>query len=207
MAAASKVNPLWNGVLELLMVMPALLATIRGTRYFSSLDPNSWQSTDWLISYEAGPIRRGLAGMLLRRVADHFPHFSVISLSLFLTALVTWSVSLYIRKGTTGMPAPQRLALAYAPFMYPVFWLCDAQAGGRKDVLAIAVVLIVSASGELGKNIKKLTRYLLGWLVLPPLILMHESIFFWRCHFLFCQPCSARLISAARPCCCRDQER
>lgn len=172
-------------LIDFLMVLPAIFASIRGARYFSTLGPGSWQSTDWLISYEAGPVRRGFAGYILREAAAHFPSLSVVKISFILTMLATLAASFYVAKRSSEISSLQRLALAWSPFMYPVFWLFDPQGGGRKEVLAIVIVLMMSLSAEAGGRTSKYFKLLVSLLLLPLLVLAHESIFFFVIPF-FC---------------------
>lgn len=162
-----------------LMVLPAIFASIRGARYFSTLGPGSWQSTDWLISYEAGPIRRGLAGYALKEAATYFPSLNVVKISFVLTMLAALTASFYVAKRTNEMSSLQRLALAWSPYMYPVFWLFDPQGGGRKEVLAIVIVFMMSLSAEVGGRMHKYFKLLVSLFLLPLLVLAHESIFFF----------------------------
>ena len=97
----------------LLMALPAILATVRGFSFFKHLQPGSWPTSDWLISYEAGPIRRGLTGYFLREVAKLIPTLNIVEVSFILTATAALATSFYIAKRTDELGLLERTALAW----------------------------------------------------------------------------------------------
>ena len=168
----------------LLMALPAILATIQGYSFFKHLQPGSWPTSDWLISYEAGPIRRGLTGQILRKAANLLPTLDIVEISFVLTATAALATSIYIANRTQDMGLLERVAISWSPYLYGVFWLFDAPGGGRKDVLAIGIILIISLSAEKGGEFHKRIATFIYAAVLPLLTLAHEAVFFFATPFL-----------------------
>lgn len=176
-------NPSGFGI-ACIMALPALLAGVRGYKYFSRLGPNSWESTDWYISNDFGFVRRGLLGGALRAVATSFDWFNVNLLTFLLTIIVVFTVSVLLIAKARNISYSTRLALAFSPAFYPVYFLWDPHGGGRKEVLAIVFVLAYLLIARAKGMIWNAARPWLVLLVLPLLTLAHEGIFFFSAPIL-----------------------
>ena len=169
-------------LLELLMLLPALLASIRGYHYTLQLGPGSWQATDWYVRFGFGLVRRGVFGDLLHAVASHFQPFSINGFAYVLTLVAIWGVSLFLVSRTRQASPLTRLVLAWSPVFYPTFYLWDPQAGGRKDVLSLLFLVAFLLADSLSSRLQAFARQLLVCVVLPIFVLSHEAVFF------FCMP-------------------
>ena len=160
------------------LLLPALVSSIRSFRYFRIIDSNSWQTTDWLINYETGFLRRGLSGTLLNKLSSVFGPLDINMFCLFITLLCIWIISVLFILLSRSSNFLSRLTLCFSPFIYPLFFFWNPQAGGRKEIIGIFFIILVCC----GKFLKRQNelKYLLslGVFLLPSLILMHEALFF-----------------------------
>lgn len=166
-------------IFSFILALPALLAGVHGYKYFSQLGAGSWQSTDWYISYDFGFVRRGLLGGPLRIAASKFDWLNINIFLLFLTIFAVISITILLIIKTKNINFSARAALAFSPAFYPVFLMWDPQGGGRKEALAIIFIMVYMFLASKKNSIWKKARLLMSLLVLPLLILAHESVFFF----------------------------
>ncbi len=168
MKAASPLTVRLTAVLCLLLVADLLFLFIGEIRHGYYME--SWQITEWLISYQGGFVRRGLAGELLYNIsiyANSTPYYFILAACGFFYFLL----AAYFIKGFSKKGYPYFLL----PFVFllggPVinnFWV-------RKDVFLI-LMFVVSLMLIREKTI---LRLLLVNVVMALAILIHESVAFF----------------------------
>ena len=75
-------------------MLPAWFASQAIVGYHKLLGINSYQVTDWIISFGGGFLRRGLSGQLLQLAQRGLGRFDLGAFALLLTALSVWAVAL-----------------------------------------------------------------------------------------------------------------
>lgn len=119
----------------------ALLTFLLAMLYQSVLaGGNPWQQADWLINFEAGPIRRGLGGHILLSLSDALGLDLLHVLGVVQAALVSVLV-IGIGWAIYAIGIPDRLfILAISPGFLP-FWAYDYLGSMRKEMVAILAFL------------------------------------------------------------------
>lgn len=136
---------------------------------------NSYVIGDWLINYQGGFVRRGLAGELifyLSSFTDTNPGFYVFLIqSVFYSIFLLFSFLLLKREQNIAAYA----LLIFSPFLF-LFQINDPQGSFRKEVLYFAILAInVWAATTQNMNVYRKTFYLT--LILYPLIILsHEQL-------------------------------
>lgn len=167
------------------LICIGFLSTLRGYKFFLSLTPNSWQSTDWMISYETGPVRRGLSGTILKIFLQNFPEIDINIITFILTLLAIWLIVYLICIQRSLKNTFAKFAIVSSPLFYPLFFFNDPQGGGRKEVLALIFICILSFLKYYFPIINSKLIYPIWTIAFPLLVLCHEGIFFFLAPYLF----------------------
>ena len=137
-----------------------------------------------MISYESGPIRRGLTGAILKRVLEIYPELNINLVIFIFTLLAIWLIVYLICIQASIKNSYSKFAIAASPVLYPLFFFNDAQGGGRKEILALIFITILSLLKDHFTIAKKKKIYFIWSLFLPLLVLCHEGIFFFLAPYL-----------------------
>ena len=124
----------WIGLVWILGV--GAVGTFRLIR-IHTLDGNSWITSDWLINYEGGFVRRGLVGEILLSFSDYFGVGLVLLTGIFISIL--WVAYLGVISAL-WWKKEQRGVLDLVVLLSPAFvafnvW--DFQGGFRKELLLL----------------------------------------------------------------------
>ena len=160
---------------EALLLLPAIVATVNGFLFAIRKGSDSWMATDWYISNEFGFVRRGLLGGLLRQVSGHMGAVDINIFAFSITTLALLIVSVITVFCSRNLPYISRLALVFSPAFYTLFVLLDPNAGGRKEVLSILLIVSYALSQKLRGWCKNLIGIFLIVVALPAITLIHES--------------------------------
>jgi len=163
-------------LLGALLVLPAWFASQAIVGYHKLLGINSYQVTDWIISFGGGFLRRGLSGQLLQLAQRGLGRFDLGAFALLLTALSVWAVALAVLVRANRLPLAPGLALAFSPLLYPLFVYWDPNAVARKDVLAILFVLLLLLLARWRHSAMPALLMLVSAGGLPLLTLSHEAL-------------------------------
>jgi hypothetical protein len=163
-------------LLGALLVLPAWFASQAIAGYHQLLGINSYQVTDWIISFGGGFLRRGLSGQLLLLAQRALGRFDLGAFALMLTALSVWAVALAVLVRAKRLPLAPGLALAFSPLLYPLFVYWDPNAVARKDVLAILFVLLLLLLARWRHSAMPALLMLVSAVGLPLLTLSHEAL-------------------------------
>lgn len=127
-----------GGIIALAMVSIILIG-LHTLASIDALDWNNWAFFEWLINYQSGFIRRGLAGELIHRLGFGYEIYWINCLVFLLgSALVVLLAAVALRIGTTDVKAA--LLYALAPTGY--FWMAlSNQFYYRKEVLFYLAIL------------------------------------------------------------------
>lgn len=145
----------------------AAVALVVANAYGTVTGNAQWLLTDWLISYDAGFVRRGITGTLLWPLAQWVdPAVAVAAIHVVGYGIVTAAV---VRIVLHLQPVPwQAWPVMFAPFLltYPIF---DPSGAYRKDTLYLAVFAAVAASTS-GR------AAIVGTWAMVPIVLAHEAL-------------------------------
>lgn len=142
---------------------------------------NSFKTGDWLISYAAGPMRRGLFGQAMLALGDlGLPLlWATYAVQVLLYAVVFWAVlRLYLSRPRGFL----WLALLFSP-AFLLFGFYDLQGGFRKEIIAFCafvLLLLPCAERRLQRRHLVLASVLFGVGVLS-----HEMTAFTLPYFLY----------------------
>lgn len=138
---------------------------------------HSWQISEWLINYQSGFVRRGLAGEIILKISkatSASPYFLILFSSLFIFLLFSF---LLIYKTNRNHKSLIPLLLSSILLGMPVFsnfWV-------RKDILLLMLftinIILLSKRGYI--------YIIINIIILSSAILIHESIGFWGLTTLF----------------------
>lgn len=159
-----------------LLTLPAWWASQAISGYHKLLGINSYQVTDWIISFGGGFLRRGLSGELLMLAQRLLGRFDLGAFALLLTALSVWAVALVVMVRAGRLPLAAGLALAFSPLLYPLFIYWDPNAVARKDVLAILFILGLLLLARWRHAAAPRLLMLVSSIGLPVLTLSHEAL-------------------------------
>ena len=151
--------------------------TISGAEH-AMLEKDGWRIGDWLINYQGGFVRRGLAGEGIFRLAGLFsinPEIFVVTLQVSAYFMFFLFSFLLLRKER----GPEAYALLwFAPFLF-AFQIHDPAGGFRKEILFLALLAFVVWTARTFDQ-RVFERFFYGvLLVFPALILSHEMIAIW----------------------------
>lgn len=117
--------------------------------------PQAWQTGDWLINYAGGFVRRGLAGELLFQIHSwvSIPSHLLLTLAqLAIYAGVVFSAYRLITK--SNIETYGRIAI-FSP-LFLGFYITDPQAAFKKELLALALVSILSQVTLESKKVRRI---------------------------------------------------
>lgn len=170
-------------ILIFYFILPSIMTIYGLFEFFENISINSWQSTDFLINYEAGFIRRGLLGQVLLLLLVHglISKNFIFEFILFSSILFILIWTFYILKNCLNMPIIHSYFLSSSPFLVSNFWLNDFQGAGRKDAITLSVFIIFIILLGLIKSVKYRLNFIGAFLffIYPFLILNHETSFFF----------------------------
>lgn len=175
----------YHYVLRLILIFYFILPSVMTINslfwFFKNMNINSWQSTDFLINYEAGFIRRGLLGQVLLLIHRLTNKNFIFEFILFFSILFIFVWTIYILRTCLNMPILHSYLLSLNPFLAGNFWLNDFQGAGRKDSVTLSIFIVFIILLGLSKSVKYrliLIRVFL-FFIYPILILNHETSFFF----------------------------
>lgn len=145
----------------------AAVALVVANAYGTVTGNSQWLLTDWLISYDAGFVRRGITGTLLWPVARWVdPAVAVASIHVVAYGIVAAAVVRIVLRMRT-IPW-QVWPILFGPFLltYPAF---NPSGALRKDVLYLATIAAVVAS-------RRQSAAIVGLWVMVPVVLAHEGL-------------------------------
>lgn len=138
---------------------------------------NSWFTTEILVSYESGFIRRGLIGHILLAFRDNGIAIEPGWLLAF-AGFLAWGVSGYFLEKWTRILSPLgRCFFLFSPLLV-FFPLLDTASFPRKDIISIGVTLLHLASLRLGGRAYLRFSFVWFWIFSPAAILAHEAFAF-----------------------------
>ena len=141
---------------------------------------HNYRQGDWLINGVNQDVRRGYFGSALIYFSDFLGANPLLILVMFQIALV-WALFFHFRQAVDAVKTPiVGYLLAVSPGMFPVFWLVDAEAAARKEVIAFAG-LALFAAGILNARRSLLA---LGAVLLAGSFWAHEATIFLMPAFL-----------------------
>ena len=170
---------------EALLLLPAVVATVNGFLFAFRKGSDSWMATDWYISNEFGFVRRGLLGGLLRQASKQLGGLNINIFAFSITLASLLIVSTIVVFNSRNLPYVNRLAIAFSPAFYPLFILLEPNAGGRKEVLSMLLIVSYALSQRLQGRYKKLVGIFLVVVGLPVITLIHESNLLFSAPILF----------------------
>jgi hypothetical protein len=146
-----------------------------------------WTYTDWLIDYSSGFVRRGLSGELIDLASGYVhPRTAVAILAWILFLAVVLGYVRLLSRSIKTLPTFLFAALLFLPGLLP-FYLYEHDAFGRKEIAGYLLLLYhlyalestktISPTDSLRKNAYIRKIFPLTSLLLPILILVHESSF------------------------------
>lgn len=104
---------------------------------------DAFRQGDWLIHADAGPVRRGLFGSALLRIADALgldPLAAVVALQGLLLGVIALALAPVVWRLTR---APEWWLLFLSPAFIPLFWGADPIGSLRKEVIAFAAFALL----------------------------------------------------------------
>jgi hypothetical protein len=195
---AKALVPSWNSLFLVTFVFCflALLRSLATTSSGAWLSP--WVVTDWLINYEGGMVRRGLAGSLLLAAAKQL---NVAPQTLLLDVIFVLQLTLLIaftRAVNRARHLLSRTSMALLLFLpvLALFPLLDVAAFGRKEVLFYFLTIAhlwaaqsccrdlpadtAAAAALIGERVPTYARraFAVSLLLGLPIVLSHEAAVF-----------------------------
>jgi hypothetical protein len=181
---AARRNWIWLTYVGLLVVVALASIAVVGPMAIdkvASLD--KWLLPDWLISYEAGFVRRGFLGQVILSVGSLFgAPPQLVVLTIYLAAFVALCSLLVLTFAQVRQPAAV-IALAFAPFMFP-FEARSAPSVLHKETLFLALVAAVALAFALRRPDRKPWAVEAALCVMPMLVLTHEMFFLYSPYIL-----------------------
>ena len=167
-----------------LVILLAILSSIKGYKLYLAKGLNSWQATEFMISYDSGFIRRGLIGTIFKPFLTNIPEININLITLIFSLFAIWLLVYIISLQASLKNTLNKTAIVLSPLFYPLFFFNDPQGGGRKEVFAIIFICLLSILKYLIPNINKRIIYLIWSISLPFLVLSHEASFFFLAPYL-----------------------
>ena len=130
--------------------------------------------SDWLINYQGGFVRRGLAGEILWRIYQWHP-YSVVYAILVIDCIALISITILCTVLFRRMRWPIAL-LAFPMFLYFPFYGIEGIVGFRRDMLILLLAFYLY--WQYKKQLTGGGNILLIWCLSTIIILLHEGIFF-----------------------------
>ena len=143
--------------------------------------PTDWTTSEWLINYQGGFVRRGLVGEILIQI-NSFLNFEIRNLvfifEIFLLFIYYFYIIVFFKKVDFS---PLIILIIFSPlgFLFPV---TETEAIARKEVLLFCLYLLYLSS--ILKENQKLT-YLILFLGLPIINLAWDGNIFYISFFIY----------------------
>lgn len=167
----------WRGLLVVsFLALPGFKAVVEAIQLGLASDINSWESTEFLISYASGFVRRGLAGSILLAWRERFPLPHPLVLTTILAILVIAMVTYWIVKNVLKLSLFDAWLLCYSPLLYPLFVAFDARPVARKDGFAFIFVILLLWLLSRFRSRRLVIQFVFGFIFLPVLTLVHEMM-------------------------------
>jgi hypothetical protein len=123
--------------------------------------PDPWLTGDWLINYQGGFVRRGLAGEVFFRVAQFTgadPVLLIVGFQILMYSILL--VNTY-RLAVHSSLSPVTTAIIFSP-AFVVFTALDPQGGFRKEIIFLAIYSALASHLVFSKKIHGYLPLLLG---------------------------------------------
>lgn len=153
------------------------------TLYYYAMDYDGWVVADWLISFKAGFVRRGLSGFFMHALSDLLglkPNYTVMfcQMAIFLAYMFILFLLVYRKKLNIWFLT---FLLSPATLLFPIY---GPQSAGRKEILLFLIfgLYIIYLNT---KKIKPSFAILLFSLALLLATMFHELVFFFTPYFIF----------------------
>lgn len=145
---------------------------------------NIWITGDWIINYEGGFVRRGLAGEMLALVAGIVNLDLTVVTGLFLAVLWLLTCSAILMIWASAPTSVGRLMVLVSP-AFLAFQLWDFQGAARKELLLFAFVSwLLVASRKLSGNPVRQWLWILAFTICPPLLMLTHELTLFAVPFL-----------------------
>ena len=149
--------------------------------YNKFLHPTDWTTSEWLINYHGGFIRRGLIGELLLQINQFIninPRYLVYIFEILLLSSYYYLIINFFKKINFS---PILILVIFSPlaFVYPV---AEAETLARKEILLFCIYIIFLSSLIL-KNLK--LTYFVIIILIPLMNLVWDGILFYMPFFIF----------------------
>lgn len=134
----------------------------------------SWEISEWLINYQGGFVRRGLAGQVLWMLEQWHPFDVRVAITLFCiisTIVVLWViVRIFNRRGWALLIIPTGFCLGFTMFST---W-------ARRDFLSLMLAYAIFVLfRHVARNPGKRTGWIAFYIVSATQLLIHEASFFY----------------------------
>ena len=142
--------------------------------YHKFLHPTDWTTSEWLINYHGGFVRRGLIGellLLINQFLNFNPRLLVYIFEIVLLAIYYYLIIKFIK--IKYLPISILIIFSPLSFIYPV---AEAEALARKETLLFCIYIIFLIS--LISNNLRLSFFVIIFL-LPIMNLIWDGIFFY----------------------------
>jgi len=172
-------NYLKNNFLNIYMICIFFCSLI--ILYNKFLYPTDWTTSEWLINYHGGFVRRGLIGELLLQINQFVnisPRYLVYIFEVLLLSSYYYLIIKFFKKVKFS---PILVLIVFSPlaFIYPV---AETETLARKEILLFCIYIIFLFS-LISKNLK-LTFFII--IILIPLMnLVWDGILFYMPFFIF----------------------
>ena len=144
---------------------------VRNSYLFQFQGSNSYGLTEWLVNYEAGFVRRGLAGEIFKFFFNNF-NIKVNYIVLILCVILYLYLLFYILIKTKKI-FPKELILSTLVMGMPIY----TEFFIRKDILGI--ILLITSLKILNLNINKIQYFLIINIFLSLCVLINETFIFY----------------------------
>jgi hypothetical protein len=172
--------PSWEAWTACLVVsflaLPGVKAVAEAIQLGLSSDINSWESTEFLISYASGFVRRGLAGTALLAWRDWLPLPHPLFLTTMLAMLTIISVTYLVVKNVLKLSLFDAWLICYSPLIYPLFVAFDARPAARKDGFVFVFVIVLLWLLRRFQSKRLSVQFVFGLILLPALTFVHEMM-------------------------------
>jgi hypothetical protein len=158
------------------LALPGIKAVAEAIQLGLSSDINSWESTEFLISYAGGFVRRGLAGSALLAWREWFPLPHPVLLTTILAVMTVVVVTHLIVKNVIKLSLFDAWVICYSPLLYPLFVAFDARPVARKDGFAFLFIILLIWLLNRFRSRRLTVQFVFGLILLPALTLAHEMM-------------------------------
>ncbi len=147
--------------------------------YHKFLYPSDWTTSEWLINYQGGFVRRGLIGQIIVSINNFTnlnPRYLVYIFEVILLAFYYYLIIKFIRIKFS----PILILIIFSPlsFIYPV---AETETLARKEILLFCIYIIFLIS-LISKNLR--LSYFVTIVLLPIMNLIWDGIFFYIPFFI-----------------------